>query len=255
MKSSCGISGGSKSSLDCERLLSMEGVSASPRVSLQGVPGTDIVTNFDAAGNIVGALLVDAKTGLPYLIVDRMDYDKIMAIEPAKRNGALISNMAISPLRGMSCNEISLTCETNGGALRSELDNLYQLGKGKYTVFYNGADIDLKGFIFRDPQYPNVGDAPKDMVVDWIAMAKKYGFRLWADDTMDVTKFGSIRVQRVDANTVQILPDDYDFDIKNQQGSLMRDAITNIQDLRAKSWFGMGSGFTIVVRGTTKIGP
>jgi hypothetical protein len=118
----------------------------------------------------------------------------------------------------------------------------------------------LQDFIFIN-SLPDIG-ATKSMIVDWTAMRAKYsGFRLWADDTNDATKFGSITVKRIDANSVQIQPDDYDFDLKLNPNSLQRDVLTLAQGIRAGGFrigdrnIGPGQAFTIIVRGTTRIAP
>lgn len=258
MKAGCG--GQNTSSLDCARLLGMEGARSDPLTSLPGVPGIQIERHYDLAGNLVGATLFDGVSGQPSLIMDKVDYDKIMALTPDRRTGALITNMATLPLGGMACNELTLTCEAKGGISRSELDGLFRMGQGRYTVMYRGDDVNLKDFVFKNP-WPDIG-TERDMVVDWASMQIKYsGLRLWADDSLDVTKFGSVRVRRIDAATVQILPDDYDFDLKLDPSSRRRDLLTAAQGARAGGFsigdrqIGSGRAFTIVVVGTTKIGP
>lgn len=92
---------------------------------------------------------------------------------------------------------------------REELDKHYMDGSGK-PVYVDGREVDLSYFDKKEfPSYLDQGS----MKANWLKLIGMYGpLALDQDPNIDAAKYGSITVIRTGENSVQILPDDYDFE-------------------------------------------
>lgn len=85
---------------------------------------------------------------------------------------------------------------------------------------------------FAEGQFPAIG-TKKYLVADWGAQRERYGdIRLWNDGSLDVTKYGSVTMTRINENYVQIGKDTYNFEWRSG-ASFSRNIITKAAGFRA----------------------
>ena len=277
----CAAGKANSTSVDCTGIAKLAGVRSDPVGSrIEGLPGLLIRKNWDESGSVVGAFLVDSTTGDHRYVMDLVDLQKLMTLPKEER----LSYVRLSEATTMGglpfCNPISFLCGSGGnGMSRGNMEGIHAYLDGKYTTIYPGNAVRLDQFIFKTA-YPEVGDPPRSMEVDWQKMAAKFGTSMlllgdYFGRPNDATKFGSILVTRTGPNTVQIAPKNFDFDLNKsivetlgdtlKVGPKNREMLTLIGGLLAGGFstrtggstfnYGLGRPVTVVFDGKTYLPP
>lgn len=270
---------GSLNSMDCGGLTKLAGVRSDVEGSrIEGLPGLLLKRNWDDAGAVVGAFLVDAATGDQRYALDLVDLEKLTSMVKERRLSYVRESEALTAAGFPICNAISLLCGSGAnGISRGSMEGIHAFMGGRYTIIYSGSAIKLDDFIFKE-DYPSIGQMAV-MSVDWKRMAERYGGTLLGDAYLllgdyfgaqnDATKFGAIKVTRIGPDTVQIAPNNFDFDLKGSVASTLksglrsREMLTLVGGLLAGGFstdngavtYGFGRPVTVIFDGLTKIPP